>query len=110
MESPLKVCFQGMEPSDAIEAKIKERVERLGRYYDRITSCRVVVESPHRHQHSGRRYSVHLDIGVPGGKVEVTRDSNLGVDHADPFNAVNDAFETAERRLREFGDRQRERA
>jgi ribosome-associated translation inhibitor RaiA len=41
MQTPLEISFHNMERSEAVEAKIRQRVEKLEKYFDRITSCHV---------------------------------------------------------------------
>ena len=47
MELPLQITFRHMDTSDAVAA-VRERAEELERFFDRIMSCRVVVECRHR--------------------------------------------------------------
>jgi len=46
MQIPLEVVFEGMEPSEAVRARIRRESSRLERFHARITSCRVVIELP----------------------------------------------------------------
>jgi hypothetical protein len=39
MQVPLQIYFHNLEPSDAVEANVRKRAERLGRYCDDIISC-----------------------------------------------------------------------
>jgi ribosomal subunit interface protein len=102
MKIPLQITFRNMPHSEAIEAKINEKAARLDRYYDRIMSCRVVVEESQRRQHQGKLFSVHIDITAPGKELAVTRAEN-----EDPHVAVRDAFNTAARWLEEHARRKR---
>jgi ribosomal subunit interface protein len=102
MKIPLQITFRNMPHSGAIEAKINEKAAKLDRYYDKIMSCRVVVEESQRRQHQGKLFSVHIDITVPGKELAVTREEN-----EDPYVAARDAFNTAVRRLEEHARRQR---
>jgi ribosomal subunit interface protein len=102
MKIPLQITFRNMPHSDAIEAKINEKAAKLDRYYDRIMSCRVVVEESQRRQHQGKLFSVHIDITAPGTELAVTREEN-----EDPHVAVRDAFNTAARWLEEHARRKR---
>ena len=43
---PLEIAFHSCSPSEAVEAAIRERVDKLERIYDRIVRCEVVVETP----------------------------------------------------------------
>ena len=65
MQAPLQIVFRGMETSKAVRENIEERVEKLERIFDRIISCRVVVELPHRHQSKGKLFNITIDLSVP---------------------------------------------
>lgn len=41
MKLPLQVTFRNMASSDAMEANIREKAEKLDQFYDQIMSCRV---------------------------------------------------------------------
>jgi len=106
MELPLQVSFHGLPHSDAVAEYIKKKAEKLDTFHDRITSCRVAIESPHRHQHEGRPYRVRIDIGVPGSELVVSRDVGEP-SHADPYAAIDAAFDDAQRKLKDHGRMQR---
>ena len=107
MQLPLQITFRHMEPSAAVEAKIRERAAELDRYYDRIMSCRVVVESPHRHHHQGALYHVRIDLTVPGGELMVSREPAEHHAYEDVYVALRDAFDAARRQLEDYARRQR---
>ncbi|MES2370216.1 MAG: HPF/RaiA family ribosome-associated protein [Pseudomonadota bacterium] len=48
MKTPLQITFRDIEHSDALEAHIREKAEKLETVFEPIMSCRVVVEMPHR--------------------------------------------------------------
>ena len=48
MQLPCQITFRDIPPSEAVEAKIRQKVEKLNRFYDRIISCRVIIEVPHQ--------------------------------------------------------------
>jgi ribosome-associated translation inhibitor RaiA/cold shock CspA family protein len=98
MKIPLQVTFRNMQHSAVIEASINEKAFKLDRFYDRIMSCRVVVEAPQRRHHQGNLYSVRIDITVPGKELAVSRQED-----ADAYVAVRDAFDAAVRLLEEHG-------
>jgi ribosomal subunit interface protein len=95
----LHIAFRGMEPSQAVESRIRQRAEKLERYHDRITACRVVVDAPHRRHTKGERYTVRVDLTVPGHEIVVNRDSGGDRAHEDVYAAVRDAFDAAGRQL-----------
>src|SRR5512135_2406168 len=107
MELPLQISFREIEPSPAIAARIRKKAARLERFFPHITSCRVVVEAPHRRHREGKLYQVSLDLTVPGGEIAVNRDGPLDHAHEDLFVAIRDTFDAAARRLKEHARRLR---
>lgn len=99
MNIPLEIVFRNMERSDAIEARIREKAQRLERFCENMTRCRVVVEAPHRHHHRGKLYQVGVEIGVPGKPVIVNHAGPADPAHEDVYVAIRDAFSAATRRL-----------
>ncbi|MGA8862234.1 MAG: ribosome-associated translation inhibitor RaiA [Gallionella sp.] len=97
MQIPLQITIRDMEHSDALEAHIREKANKLDEFFDRIMSCRVVVEMPHKHHHQGKQFNVRIDIGVPGSEIVVNRD------HAqDVYVALRDAFDAAKRQIEDY--------
>jgi ribosomal subunit interface protein len=97
MQIPLQITIRGLEHSDALETHIREKADKLDEFFDRIMSCRVVVEVPHKHHHQGKQFNVRIDIGVPGSEIVVNRD------HAeDVYVALRDAFDAAKRQLEDY--------
>jgi cold shock CspA family protein len=107
MQLPVQISFRGVAHSDAVEASIRERAGRLEQFYDRITSCRVIVESPHAHHHKGNLYHVRIDLTVPGAEIVVRRDPEEHHAHEDIYVAVRDAFDAARRQLEDHVRRAR---
>jgi ribosomal subunit interface protein len=99
MQIEPQITFRDMQPSAAIEYAIRERLARLENFHDRITSCRVVVQAPHRHGQKGRIYRIAIDIDVPGGNVVVNREPGQNHAHEDIHVAIRDAFSAAQRQL-----------
>ena len=110
MPIPLQISFRNMDPSPAVEARIREKAAKLERFHDRIVSCTVVVEAPHHHHHKGKLYSVHVNISVPGKDVAVDRANPIDHAHEDVYVAVRDAFDAAVRRLEDHVNRRRDSA
>ena len=99
MRMPLQITFRHMDPSPALEARIRQRAEELDRFFERITACRVVVECGNRRHQQGNVFEVHIDLTVPGAEIVVGRDSGVNHAHEDAHVAVRDAFDAARRRL-----------
>jgi len=107
MELPLQITFRDVPPSAAVEARIREEAAELEEFYNRIMSCRVVVESPHRHHHQGRLYGVRIDLSVPGRELVIGREPAQHHAHEDLFVAIRDAFDAARRQLEDHARRER---
>ncbi|MDR4499341.1 MAG: HPF/RaiA family ribosome-associated protein [Candidatus Scalindua sp.] len=107
MQLPLQITFRGMEPSDAVEANVREKAEKLERFAEHITSCRVIVEAPHKHQQKGLLYSVKVDITLPGKEIVATRHPDEHHAHEDIYVAIRDAFNAAGRQLEDYVRRRR---
>ncbi|HVO94616.1 MAG TPA: HPF/RaiA family ribosome-associated protein [Terriglobales bacterium] len=133
MKIPLKITFRDMAPSKAIEKHIRERVAKLDSLHDGITSCRVNIAAPHRHHHKGKAYVVRIDMTVPGTELVINRapkrleaaraphqelEKDLAENHkpskhaahADAYVALRDAFNAAERKLKDFARRRHGKA
>ena len=107
MDVPIEIAFHNMDGSDALEARIRERAERLHRHLDRINSCRVIVEAPHRSKGGPQGYHVTIDVTAPGDEIAVSRDPGETSRHQDPYMAVNDAFKAMEKRLEGYKEKRR---
>jgi len=107
MQQPLQITFNNMKSSSAVEAKIRERVERLEKRYDQIMGCRVVVEAPHRHHHKGGLYHVRIDLILPDSDLVVNRRPDRHHAHEDVYVAIRDAFNAVSRQLVSYVNRRR---
>lgn len=102
MKLPLQITFRHLERSEALEADIREKAEKLDQYCDQIMSCRVVVDTPHQHHHQGQLFSISVDLTVPGGEIVASRTADEHHAHEDPYVAVRDAFNAVQRRLEDY--------
>jgi ribosome-associated translation inhibitor RaiA len=103
MQSPLQITFRHMDPSAALEARIRQRAGELDAVCDRIISAHVTVECPHprRHYH-GKVFEVRVDLALPGKDIVVAREPPTKHAHEDPYVAVRDAFDAVRRRLEDY--------
>lgn len=130
MTYSLQITFRNMAPSAAIEKHVHEKAAKLDSFCDRITSCRVIVEAPHRHHHKGKAFQVRLDLSVPGREIVINRapkrlsaaksaegrqvEKDLVENHRpskhaaheDLYVAIRDAFNAAGRKLQDHMRRQ----
>lgn len=102
MQIEPQIRFRGMEPSPSVEEVVRERIARLGRFCDRITSCVVVIEAPHRHGHQGRLYHVQVDISLPGAVVVSGKAKQGDHAHEDIYVALRDSFDAAQRQIEDI--------
>jgi ribosome-associated translation inhibitor RaiA len=102
MQVPLRVTFRGMEPSSALDQRIREKAACLEQFCDDITACHVIVEEQHRHHHQGRLFHVRIDLSVPGTVLIVDRDPQEHHAHQDVYVAIRDAFDAGRRQLEDY--------
>ena len=103
-----QITFHGIEHSDAVESEIRSKIAKLEKFSERITSCRIVVESPHKHRKKGRIYSIKIDLTIPGHEIVINRSSKLDHSHEDIYVAIRDSFREAKRKLQDYNRRRQE--
>jgi ribosome-associated translation inhibitor RaiA len=97
MDTPLQIIFRNLAPSDATEAEIRKRAEKLDQFSGHVMHCQVTVEAAGKHKQQGRLYEVRIDLTVPGAEIAISH----GHRHEDVFVAIRDAFEAAIRKLQD---------
>jgi len=102
MQVPLRITFQDMEPSAAVEARIRDRADALDKLFPSIVSCRVVVKASAERHRQGRLYHLHIELTVPGREIVVKRDPPEHHAHEDIMVAVRDGFDAARRQLEDY--------
>ena len=102
MKLPLEISARDVRINDETEELIRDKASKLDKLYDQIIGCRVKVDMPHRSQRSGTAYNVRIDITVPGGELIVKREPD-----EDLHTAIVNSFETAQRRIKEYAEKQR---
>ena len=106
MPSWLQIAFRNVDASPTVEAKIRERARELEQFFDRIVSCRVVIEAPHRRLH-GDLFHIRVDLKIPGKEIVVKRDPPEHHAHEDIYVAVRDCFDAVRRQLEDHVRRRR---
>lgn len=102
MQLPLQVTYRHMDPSPALDARIRELATRLEKFSPQIIHCRVTVEAPHQHHRQGNLFDIRIDLTVPGREIAVRRASAADHSHEDAFVALRDAFRSARRKLQDY--------
>jgi ribosomal subunit interface protein len=93
----LQITVRDIRHSPTLDAHIRSKAAKLEQHSSPIISCRIVAEAPHKHQQSGRLYSVRLDIAVPGREIVVNHEHD-----EDIYVALRDAFNAAKRQLEDY--------
>lgn len=99
MQTPLQISFHNMDPSAAIEERVREKAAKLERFHDRLIGCSVVIDAPHHHHRTGNLYSVRITLGVPGKDIHVGRTGPENHAHEIVNVPIRDAFDAAIRLL-----------
>ncbi|HEY5895538.1 MAG TPA: HPF/RaiA family ribosome-associated protein [Chthoniobacterales bacterium] len=116
MMPPVQTTFRNMDRSEAVVARLQEEADKLDKYFDRITSCRVVVEAPHHHRRRGDSFHIRIELGVPGKDLVVAHEPTvtheeegqrqkhleIGGPHQDVYVAIRDAFKAMQRQLQDY--------
>lgn len=107
MSLSYEIMFHNMDKSEAVEARVREKVAHLEELYERLTRCRVTIEAPHKNHRKGNRYQVRILLDVPHGPLVVSHGSGRNEAHKDVYLAIRDAFHAAERQLKEHSEKLR---
>jgi cold shock CspA family protein/ribosome-associated translation inhibitor RaiA len=107
MDVPLELSFRGMPTRPEIESRVRRRVKKLEKFCDHINSCRVAIEVPHRQGSPASGYRVRIDLTVaPGHELVVDKDTSAPDLPNDLVTLLGNAFDAAERQVKELVDRQ----
>ena len=101
MTIPVQITFRHMNTSPAVETRVRELAGHLGVFSDRIQTCHVVVDSPHRHHHQGKVFNVKVHLALPGEDVVVDMERPDRTGHEDVYVVLRDAFDAAKRQLQQ---------
>ncbi len=103
MQKALQISFKNMDSSPHVENMIRDRVERLDRYFPRLIACRVVVELPAKTANAKSPLGISIELDVPGRPTLVVKKSDERRDaKGDNFAVIINAFEVAERQLEDI--------
>ncbi len=112
MQVPVQISFHGVDHSDAVEERIRDKVEKLEKFDSAMVSCRVVVETHHKNtantHKKGEPYHIRIDVGVPGDELVVKRQPKDAHAHEDILTAINDAFRKMEEQVKEYSRRRKD--
>jgi ribosomal subunit interface protein len=97
LQVPLEITGHDANVSKRIETLIRKKTDKLERFYDRLTSCRVVIDRSAKSQKQGTPFKVRIHLGVPGHEITIDRQQD-----PDLTAAVHAAFDAATRKLQEY--------
>jgi cold shock CspA family protein/ribosome-associated translation inhibitor RaiA len=118
-----QITFRNMKSQPRLEEAVGKEVARLERFFDRMTSCRVMIQGPKRQERN--LYHVRIDIGVPNERLVVdhhpslhgtlqdlqtprkSKQTDLERSHRDAVRTIHDAFGEMRRRLQDYVRRMR---
>ena len=100
MLTPLEISFHGLERSEAIESRVREKFARIEKHFDRITHARVSIQSPRRRAPLPKLFHVKIEIGIPGhNSIVVNYEPVNDGGPSDIVMALKEAFAAANRQV-----------
>jgi ribosomal subunit interface protein len=108
MQTPLQLTFRNVPHSDALATHVNRRAEKLEHLFDRIVSCRVVVELAGHHRTRGEQYRITVNLGLPGHEILASHAPSEGRFLDDARETADRAFDDVERELEHWVKNRRE--
>ena len=117
---PLQTTYRLFPRSPGLDAVIEDEADKLELFFNRITSCRVLVEQAEHHQRQGAPFHIRIDLRVPGEEIVVNRSPDVrgtllasdvphssksaeaNAENKDAALAVRKAFHEAGRQLQDY--------
>lgn len=107
MEHSPEITFRNLGHSDAMEQRVRERIDKLDRWFEGLQTVRVVIEADHRHHHKGNLYHVRVDVIADGTELVAGRQPDAHQAHEDAYVAIRDAFDAITRQLEDWARKRR---
>lgn len=110
MQIPVEITYRDINKTINIDDLIREKVKKLERICDYLTSCRVAIEKPHRAINVGSPFRVRITMRVPPGHELVVERKPGEVNNSDSLDKViRFAFDAAKKQLEKLVEKQREK-
>lgn len=103
MQRPLRIISRDFDLTPSVEQEIREKIDSLEGYYERLSGCDVTLEAPAIHHHrKGGPFIMRIRMMVPGREIDVAHqaEEELSV-------AIREAFHAARRLLEDYAREQR---
>jgi cold shock CspA family protein len=108
MQTAPELIFHDVDRSAWVENYMLERVQRLDKFADGITSCRVTLTQEQASHHKGNRYSVLVEVRMPPHHDLAARKAKVIRDMQTQLPAlINLAFGAIERQLKKTAELRR---
>ena len=108
MNTPVRITFRHLEPSDALRQHIEAESDKLEEFFKPIIDCHVVVDLPNRTVSGGQPYRVRIELAVPGERIVGGVDPSAAKERKDAFLAISEAFDNTQRELQDYARRLRQ--
>jgi ribosome-associated translation inhibitor RaiA len=100
----LTLTFLHVPRTAALEARVRESVQRLERINDRIAQCHLTVEGTGARADGApadenARYAVRIELSVPGARIHADNLQQGDAPQHDVLSALREAFDNAKRQL-----------
>jgi len=105
MQAPVQLTYRHLSPTESLDLYLRRKADKLSRHCDRIVSCRVALEAPHRHHVHGRHYRVRISVSVPGSDIVISKSREARAETRDVYAAIDEACDEADRRLEDYAKR-----
>ena len=93
MQKNLQIIFRTIPRSKAITEIINRKISKLERCHDKVTSCRVVLDTPHRKHLKGKQFQATINLSIPD------KDFSVSTSHIDMHAAVREALATIQKQM-----------
>jgi len=101
MQVAPEIKFHDIDRSEWVENYIVERLQRLERFADGITSCHVTLSQEQASQNKGNRYSVMVEVRIPPNHDLAAKKQKIVHDmHTQLPALINLAFGAIEKQLK----------
>ncbi|RPI47470.1 MAG: ribosome-associated translation inhibitor RaiA [Betaproteobacteria bacterium] len=102
MQHPVRITVRGAERSAALEEAVMQRSQKLDQFFPQLIGLDVTIALEDHSKNQGNHYAVKLVLQIPGNDIVIDQQRD-----EDAYVAVRDAFDAAERRLKDVASRNR---
>ncbi len=100
MQEAPEITFKNMDVSPTLDARLRERIDRLERFHHGIIGCRVVVQEAHKSPASGKNpLRIDLEVEIPGDFLHSSGEEEIREVKDETGNLVTRVFEAMEHQL-----------